>query len=184
MRRMMMAASMALFASVTACGGLENEQSNEQVTEELGQSEAKVWTGFTSEEYPPLQCDSNSLINGVECSGSYCDNIRVNCTNVGVTHGYSSFTSTFSEEGAPYLNWRECGANEWVTGIACYGSNCDNVSLECTYIPNRTVGDCYYSQYISDGTQRFDAPAGAYIRGAACRGSRCDDMKFLYCYMN
>ncbi|MFP2925410.1 hypothetical protein ACLESO_09355 [Pyxidicoccus sp. 3LG] len=179
MRRMMMAASLALFASLTACGGMENEQSNEQVTEELGQSEALLWTGYTSEEFPPLQCDSNQLINGLECSGGYCDNIRVNCTAAtSVSHGASYFTSTFSEEATSY---RYCGANEWVTGIACYGSRCDNVSLECTAISGRSVGSCYWSSYYTDGSGPWQAPAGYFVRGAQCRGEYCDDMRFYYC---
>jgi len=181
MRRMMMAASLVLFASVTACGGMENEQSSEQVAEELGQSEALLWTGYTSEEFPPLQCDSGHLINGLECSGNYCDNIRVNCTNASVSHGASYFTSPFSEEGT---NSRFCNTNEWVTGIACYGSNCDNVSLECTVIPNRTVGACYWSTYYTDGSGPWNAPAGYYVRGAQCRGKYCDDMRFYYCRLN
>lgn len=181
MRRMMMAAAVVLFASVTACGGLENEQSSDQGTEELGESEALLWTGYTSEEFPPLQCDSTYVINGLECSGGFCDNIRVNCTNTGVAQGASYFTSTFSEEGT---NYRYCGANEWVTGIACYGSSCDNVALECTSIPSRTVGACAWSAYITDGSGPFQAPAGYYVRGAQCRGSFCDDMRFYYCRMN
>jgi hypothetical protein len=177
MRRILIAASLSLFATVTACGGGENEQA----AEELGQSEALLWTGYTSEEFPPLQCGSADLINGMECQGGDCDNIRVNCTNAGIAHGYSYFTSTFSEEGT---NWRECGPGEWVTGIACYGSRCDNVSLECTAIPGRVAHSCVWSGWFTDGSGPWQAPAGAYIRGAKCNGDHCDNMSVLYCRMS
>ncbi|NTX07335.1 hypothetical protein [Myxococcus sp. CA040A] len=178
MCRMMMVASVALFVGMTACGGMEHEESSAQVAEELGQSEALLWTGFTSEEHPPLQCDLVQLINGFECSGSKCDNIRVNCTNAGVAHGASYFTSQFSEEATSY---RYCGANEWVTGVACYGNYCDNVALECTAIAGRSVGSCTWSAWYTDGSGAWQAPAGNYVRGAQCRGSNCDDMRFYYC---
>lgn len=180
MRRMMIA-SLALFASITGCGGVEDMESNDEAVGEVGQVEALLWTGTTSEEYPPLICDSMQLINGVECTGGYCDNIRVNCTNASVSHGASYWTTTFSEEGT---NARFCGPNEWVTGIACYGSNCDNVALECTYIAGRTPSSCVWSAWITDGSGPWNAPAGYFVRGAQCSGSYCDNMRFWHCRLN
>lgn len=174
MNRMMLSVCMALFASTIGCGGTQDEQVS---TEEIGQQEALLWTGWTSEELPPLECEAGRLINGAECSGSYCDNIRVDCTDAAVSYGSSYWTTNISEEtGARY-----CGPNEWATGIQCRDGYCDNVYLECTQITNRSVGSCYWSGWISDGTVPSRASAGYYLRGAECRGWWCDDMRFYYC---
>ncbi len=169
----------ACLALLVGCGNVEDAQSNEEGSGELGQQEAPLWIGSTSEELPPLNCDAGYIINGMECSGSYCDNIRVNCTYGGVTHGASYWTTRFSEEGT---NWRECRYGEAVTGIACYGSYCDSVALECTAISGRPLGSCFWTtSWITDGSSPYYSPANTFIVGAQCRGQYCDDMRFLVC---
>jgi hypothetical protein len=178
----LLTACMVVISSTIACG-VDNEQSSTEgnlQADELGQMESRLWTGWTSDGLPPLECEPGRLVNGAECSGSYCDNIRLDCTPASATYGFSYWTTAFSEEAT---NSRLCGSGEWVTGLSCSGSYCDNVSLECTQITNRAVGACYWSRWITDGSSPFWAPSGYYVRGAQCYGRYCDDMRFYYCQL-
>ena len=137
------------------------------------------WTPYTSEEYPPIICDSGSLMNRVQCSGSYCDNIRAYCQPSGGTTGASTWTSYFSEEST---NYRYCSSGYWVTGIACQGSHCDNISLQCTQIFGVSTIDCHWTGWISEesgGTLSFGS--SYYPRGVQCHGSKCDNKRFYVC---
>ena len=137
------------------------------------------WTAYTSEEYAPIVCDSGSLMNSVQCSGSYCDNIRAYCQPTGGSVGPSSWTSYFSEESP---NYRYCASGYWVTGIACTGSYCDNISIQCTRIYNVSTLNCYWTGWVSEesgGTLSFGYHY--YPRGVQCNGSNCDNKRFYVC---
>jgi hypothetical protein len=138
-----------------------------------------AWSGWVSEELPNLECSSGNLIRGGECSGSYCDNIRVDCSGVAGSFGNAYWTTFFSDEGAS--NYRKCGPKHWVTGIDCSGSWCDNLSLECTEVTNRDVGSCKWSPWYSEENGAFQAPSGYYVRGIACSGNFCDNLQYYYC---
>jgi hypothetical protein len=137
------------------------------------------WTAYTSEEYAPIVCDSASLMNSVQCSGSYCDNIRAYCQPTGGSVGPSSWSSYFSEEST---NYRYCASGYWVTGIACSGSYCDNISIQCTRIYNVSTLNCYWTGWVSEeggGTLSFGYHY--YARGVQCHGSHCDNKRFYVC---
>jgi hypothetical protein len=151
----------------------------EENVESTEQAIYSGWTSFTSEEYPPIICDSASLMNSFQCSGSYCDNIRAYCQPTSGSLGSSYWTSYFSEEGT---NYRFCNPGFWVTGLSCTGGYCDNISLQCSYIGNKTPVSCYWTGWISEengGTLSFGN--GYYMRGAQCNGSNCDNMRFYVC---
>jgi hypothetical protein len=137
------------------------------------------WTAFTSEEYPPISCDSASLMSTVQCTGGYCDNIRAYCQPTRGSLGSAYWTSYFSEEST---NYRLCASGYWVTGLACKGGWCDNTSLQCSYIGNITPINCYWTGWVSEengGTLSFGT--GYFARGAQCSGSNCDNRRFYVC---
>ena len=138
------------------------------------------WSNSTSEEYPPLTASNGQLITAMRCNGSYCDNIRLGYQNVpGVNHGANYWTPYFSEE-AP--NSQICsGTNNFMTGISCKGSYCDNVSLQCTFVSGRTKSTCKWTPWFSEEAEYSYLEPGYYASGLACRGSYCDDKSILAC---
>jgi hypothetical protein len=137
------------------------------------------WTPWTSDELPPVGCDPGSLVGQFGCSGSWCDNVRLDCVPTGQSAGGSYWTGYFSEEG---YNYRLCASGSWMSGIACKGGWCDNVAIQCTSYPGITAKDCFWTGWISEeggGTLTFGP--GMWARGAQCSGSRCDNMRFMIC---
>ncbi|KIG19276.1 hypothetical protein DB30_03832 [Enhygromyxa salina] len=141
------------------------------------------WIGYTSEEYPSLMCPNHYAVRGFDCDGSYCDNVSPYCEEVGGTQiGSSYWTDYFSEEGSGYENEGHCwGSNEWMTGVDCTGSYCDNLSLRCTAFPGSKTGNCYWSGWYSEEQSAFMAGNGYYIKGMECNGSYCDNKRYRYC---
>jgi len=83
-------------------------------------------------------------VNGIECSGSYCDNLRLRGQDVfsdsSKTHQVSSvdsscyWTGWISEENpadSNTQNYAVCRKDHAVAGVACSGSYCDNLTLMC-----------------------------------------------------
>jgi hypothetical protein len=163
-----------------ACALDDQEQPVEE--DELQSTEQSVisgWTPSTSEEYPPISCDGASLINGIRCTGAFCDNVAAYCVPTNGTRGASRWMSYFSEEGT---SWRYCDPGYWVTGLSCSGDYCDNVALQCTSIGNVARRGCYWTGWISEeggGTLFFGS--GYYAVGAQCSGRFCDNMRFYVC---
>lgn len=155
--------------------GGEPAVSNDESTETF-----RGWTGYTSEEFPPVTCSNRYYAKGFECNGGYCDNIRMDCQYSGVSHGDSSWTSWFSEEGTDY---RHCPWGEFVTGLMCSGSNCDNISLECTEAIGKGFSNCKWSSWYSEEDGPFHTPSGYYVKGMQCDGRFCDDKRYRYCRM-
>jgi hypothetical protein len=115
-------------------------------------TENRYWTGYFSEEHDQYSTwysggwypwdnenyevcygwdTTPGLVTGIDCSGSYCDNIRLECTQIvqlvygvpywlGVTN--CSWSGWYSEEqGSVDFGW-----NRFITGVECQGSYCDN----------------------------------------------------------
>jgi len=143
------------------------------------QAVSNAWTAYTSEEYPPIICDSASLMNRVQCSGSNCDNTRAYCQSSGGSLGPSYWTSYFSEETTSY---RYCNAGYWVTGLACNGSYCDNNALQCSYIYGISPQNCYWTGWVSEeGGGLLSFGYHYYARGMQCSGGHCDNKRFYVC---
>ncbi|PRQ09678.1 hypothetical protein [Enhygromyxa salina] len=143
------------------------------------------WIGYTSEEYPSLICPNSNAVRGFDCTGSYCDNVSPYCEQVGGTSvGSSYWTSYFSEEGSGYDDEGHCwGNDEWMTGVDCSGSYCDDLSLRCTKFLGSNTGNCYWSGWYSEEQSAFMAATGHYIKGMECGGSYCDNKRYRYCKM-
>ena len=138
------------------------------------------WSPFTSEEYPPLTASNGQLITAMRCRGSYCDNVSLGYQTVlGLNHATNYWTPYFSEE-AP--NSQICsGTNNFMTGISCRGSYCDNISLQCTRVSGKTKTTCKWMPWFSEEAEYSYLEPGYYSSGLACRGAYCDDMSILAC---
>src|SRR5690349_1524348 len=146
--------------------------------------EERSWTGYTSEEYPPLICPDQQAVLGVDCNGGYCDNVSLYCSWTGRASGTQSWQPYFSEEGSNGANESYCPGNDmWMAGIACNGGYCDNVSLLCTQFLGSTTGYCEWSGWFSEEQAPFVAPWGYFVKGVKCGGSYCDNMRYYYCWM-
>jgi hypothetical protein len=145
----------------------------------------RAWTGYTSEETPPLTCGHGQVVQGLDCTGKYCDNVALYCTNTGRATGWGTWLPYFSEEGSGAANEGHCAAGDmWMTGLGCSGSYCDNVSMQCSQMIGSWTGGCLWSpQWYSEEQAPFYAPHGYYIKGIKCGGSYCDNMRYLYCQM-
>lgn len=139
------------------------------------------WTPYTSEETPPISCEGSSLAGQFGCSGDYCDNVRLYCTPTPHLGESSYWTDYFSEE-RDNGNYRYCSPSHWLIGVACTGSYCDNLSLQCRYFPTATAGDCFWTGWVSEeGGGTLQLPAGYYLRGMQCSGDYCDNKRFYAC---
>lgn len=140
---------------------------------------AYEWGTWFSEEDPGSTCRSGSLVTGVECSGWYCDSMRLECHPGSVTNGQRTWSPWFSEEGN---NWWICDGTGFISGMTCSGGYCDNISVECT-ITNSTPGihTCIWSPYYSDTTPQFLAPGGYAVKGVQCAGLNCASKRYYYC---
>lgn len=142
----------------------------------------RSWTGYTSEETPPLICPWGEAVQGAHCTGRYCDNTSLYCTSTGRGSGFSTWTPYFSEEGS---GSGDCvGADMWMTGIGCQGSYCDNVSMLCSQFIGTWTGSCWWSGWYSEEQPPFYASWGYYIKGIKCSGKYCDNKRYRYCQMN
>lgn len=146
----------------------------------------RAWSGYVSEEQPPTICANNYAVRGFDCSGSYCDNVSINCRPVfGHPFGNSIWTPYFSEEGSTADRRGRCaGPQRWMTGVACSGSYCDNLSIRCTQFPGSSPSNCEWSGWYSEEQSRFNAPSGYFIKAVECSGSYCDNKRYRYCRMN
>ena len=148
----------------------------------LGSTQADYWTNYVSDGWSPEECrESDALVTGFKCRGSFCDDVRLRCKNPSTSkeHTYSYWTNKFSEESGDV----KCAKNHFVTGVACAGHFCDNLSMRCTYKPGRgSSTDCDWTSLLSEeagGTDYFRN--GYYLRGMRCHGSYCDNKKFFIC---
>lgn len=176
----------ALTGALLVLSACEVEDTDEALEDEMideDDDELRLWTGFTSEEFPPLVCGYGQFVRGFDCQGRYCDNVRIDCHYNGVPHGTSSWTSYFSEEGSGAADERHCPWGSFVTGIACSGGWCDNLSLLCTEAVGRGTGNCQWSPWYSEEHGPFQASSGRYIAGVECNGGWCDNKRYRHCQM-
>jgi hypothetical protein len=92
-------------------------------------------SGWTSEESSPISCTFSSAsdfgaITGMKCTGSYCDNIKVECGHPESGHSLSDcfWTPWVSEEGGG-MNYFS-GAQTFEKGaraVQCGGEYCDSM---------------------------------------------------------
>jgi len=145
---------------------------------ELGSTAQGVisgWTPYTSEEYPPITCDGSSLVNGVQVTGPYGDNIRLLCQPTNLIKGDSYWTPYFSEE---HRGMTYCAISYWMTGLTCRGRYCDEVSIQCSKISDTFIKRIRGTWGISEEDPKYLFFPGEYAVGAYCMGPYCDDLHF------
>jgi hypothetical protein len=163
--------------------GVADVEDDEDAVED--DDEFRAWTGYTSEENPPLICQNRNAVRGIDCMGDYCDNISLDCRFTGRLAGEHSWLPYFSEEGSSTADEGHCiGDNTWMTGIVCRGSYCDDISMRCSVLIGSSTGTCTWSAWYSEEQGPFTAPSGRYIKGMECDGSYCDNKRYYYCWMN
>ena len=140
-----------------------------------------------SEETPPAICRSGSFISGIRCTGQYCDNIEITCTQlpgatVGADHRWTPWVSEESTSPA----WCGPGPN-LIAGLACGGRYCDNISLYCVPLVNLSVIRCLNTRFVSEESGGFlsfleGTPSGVMVANQlSCSGGYCDNISFRVC---
>lgn len=178
-------------APVTGCVDGDNAGVSMDESPDVGPpSSPLVWTDYFSEEDPPGVCSGTRLMRGFECEGSYCDDLRIDCSLISVGDQLdSSWSDYFSEEGSYPEDAGICPPGSWVTGIDCSGSYCDNVSIRCTevvYPANHSIYstaiDCAWSDWRSEEDPAwYTGSTNRFVNRVQCSGSNCDEMRFHVC---
>lgn len=88
-----------------------------------------------------LSCGSSGFITGISCSGDFCDNVKMQCSNfegytrIGGDTRYCQWTGWVSEEGGGTLTFPR---GFYGAGMECKGSNCDEKRFYvCRLVPSR-----------------------------------------------
>jgi hypothetical protein len=143
------------------------------------------WTAYTSEEHPALSCPAGQVVRGIDCEGSFCDNIALYCAATGLASGATKWLPYFSEEGSGGTDEGRCASDDtWMTGIHCKGGFCDQLSIQCTQMLESSTGACVWSHWHSEEQAPFVAPAGYYLDGIECDGPFCDEKRYHHCEMD
>lgn len=143
------------------------------------------WTTYVSEEDAALSCPAAAAARGVDCAGSFCDDVALFCSPTTFAVGASHWLPFFSEEGPGAADEGHCLDDDmWMTGIHCQGGFCDRISLQCTQLLGSSAGECGWSGWYSEEQAPFYAPADAYIKGIECAGPFCDKKRYRYCEMD
>lgn len=137
------------------------------------------WTGiWFSDETAPSSCNTGQLLTGIQCSGSYCDDVQLECHDITTrTLAGRIWSGWISGVG-----WYECPGDRFVSAMACRGDYCDDVAVECTstyYVP--PAHTCSWSGWFSEEDPPFLAPFGTAVRGLQCSGTHCDDKRYYFC---
>ncbi|MBV1861833.1 MAG: hypothetical protein KUG77_25660 [Nannocystaceae bacterium] len=134
-----------------------------------------------SEETPgSSQCADDEVVTGFNCSGSFCDNLQLECHDYGTNTAPSGTWSAWFEHNGKAAH--VCPAGSKMTGIDCWGDYCDNVAIECTSAPNLDTARCHWSGWYSEeNPSPFFADVGDAIQGIWCSGTHCANKSFLVC---
>ena len=149
------------------------------------------WTPSTSEENAPVVCRPGEVVDGFRCQGRYCDNIALHCvkpfrSSQRLSSQRIKWSKQFSEEG----NNREYCSAGFLTGIACSGRYCDNISFECSEVgavsnegdvTTDTTNCDWLNVTLSEEQGKMFFDEGEYATGIECDGSNCDNKRFRVC---
>ena len=142
----------------------------------------QYWTDWTTDGADSIHCtaDSGDMVDGVECEGSFCDNIRLRCRETGFSRQSFAWGDWFSEEG---LNGWLCGG--FMSGIDCDDDFCDNIRMKCENLQAAKQQCCYETEgTFSDEQGLFEAPEDFFITGIYCHGDFCDKKRYRLCKAN
>lgn len=140
-------------------------------------------TPWFSEEQGPAMCPWGQVANGMRCSGSYCDSVKIGCNAyLGAPLG-GSWRPAISEEGGN--NLMLCPGDGMVDGASCSGSYCDNISFHCVDTTLHKTNNCGWTGWFSEETPAWTTIVSGEqaVAGVQCRGRYCDDMRMYLCSM-
>src|SRR5512147_2504911 len=137
------------------------------------------WLGPVSEEFIPLVCPLGVLPTAVRCTRGFCDNIYLGCFAGPFAVSQRTWQNFISEESPN--NFRYCYP-AFITGVACKGSYCDNVTVECSNLSALGAPtNCFWTGFFSEEQGQLTFPTGYYPTGVQCSGGYCDNMSFYVC---
>ena len=147
-----------------------------------------TWTGPMSEEFGgPLSCPAGQVVVGVQCNGSFCDQISLRCDNFGASlnpSGNPHWTEWVETGGDIFgnntLRDAVCAPGEWMTGLDCRGDWCDDVRVACRPSNSRAV-DCTWTGLYSEEQPPYYAPDSRFLAGVHCEGTHCDNKRYYVC---
>ncbi len=145
---------------------------------------AQEHIGPVSEENRPAACSNGFVLKGIICSGAYCDNKILICEQYqnGVdTRARHRWSKQFSEERPGY----DLSMTEFVSGLACSGSYCDNIRLRYISGNLRNTQQCQWTAFFSEeAPSSAQCDAGKYVAGLKCSGAYCDNLSLFCCSGN
>ncbi|MEW8256938.1 MAG: hypothetical protein AB2747_21480 [Candidatus Thiodiazotropha taylori] len=138
-------------------GGLEGVRCNYKYCDNIslkckdgaiGQREGEFSPHWISEEQPnnTFECPPHSVAVGIKCKGKYCDNLSVRCDPVDLELLNCQWSNWISEEsGSGKYNKAEW-PGQFLVGLECKGSYCDNKRFKY----------CEANQRIGQPTARWE----------------------------
>lgn len=149
------------------------------------------WTRWFSDGNPSwADCPIDMIVNEMQCSGRYCDDIRLQCGRLSSDYRVISSdirnVDWFSEEEGE----RRCDDGYYFWGMACDGSYCDNLQLNCVRVEYEPPNDPWKSLVRGENTvtksRWFNDEDGGYsfamtgpLGGIGCRGNNCDEKRLI-----
>src|SRR5262249_55612287 len=86
----------------------------------------------------------------------------------------------FTGPAGPGLGWAWCPLNSFVTGLACKGSYCSEVALECStiagYVWGSSCGSVELKGYGYNRSAEALLPPGCYAHTVQCDDNNCKNM--------
>lgn len=144
-----------------------------------------------SEEDPPAACPTGTAVAGFQCSGDFCDNITITCRAIAGRAGATDWTEWVEADGQDTAWCSDPGlgitsgdgpiGDFVMTGLACRGDNCDDISLHCTRYPVQIDRASCVTTRHSDENRGVGLPPGHVIAGIRCSGRHCDNKDITYC---
>jgi hypothetical protein len=145
-----------------------------------------TYTPPISDEYEKHARDCPwGFVQGMTCSGRYCDDVTLQCCGTGLRALPPVYTPWFSDNTGGDLgpNPQLCPEGHYMSGLACRGSYCDDMRLACTST-GKPHANCAWTGFFSDPGDSLPSsqscPAGQAAVGVECRGNNCDDLR-IYC---
>jgi hypothetical protein len=188
MKRIVFLAGVA--CTVAACGDFDpsgSDEGGQAISVKTG-SLLNQWTAWVSEEQPAgVTCGDDGLATQAQCSGSYCDNMRLFCSMpfYMTKTGTGAWTFPYiSEEGGARV---DCPFGQAIDGIRASGSYSDNISIHCspiTFPPGFTCGfKAFFSEEQGSTSWSWDVLnySPSFAVAVRCSGSYCDNLSFLVC---
>jgi hypothetical protein len=143
-----------------------------------------------SEEDPPRTCAPGSIVASLGCSGDFCDNISLTCRPQPGRTARMFWTNWVESGGQALAACAEIDPDTdllppldgFLSGIACRGDYCDDISLHCTRFVGLMIDEpnCVTTRH-SDENRGVGVAPGFAIAAIRCSGRHCDNKDVTIC---